>query len=112
MVGVTILRVAGDLDRGTAAGVEREARAYIERRGVHLVLDLSRTTFMDTAAVHLMERLSRLSFASGGNLSVVLTCRRSRNLLDLVPPNADVDVVESVAEAVAHRPGFDLAHTA
>lgn len=106
-----IVRVDGDLDRGTAPEVDREARGQIERRRGGLVLDLSRTTFMDTAAIHLMELLSALAAAAGGTLAVVLACPRGQRLLDLVPPRADLRVVGSVTEAIAGWSGTDLADT-
>lgn len=110
--GGAIVSVEGDLDRGTAPEVDREARGQIERGGANLVLDLSRTRFMDTAAIHLMERLGSLVAAAGGGMAVVLTCPRAHRLLELVPPRADLRVVGSVTEATAAWSGVDLADTA
>lgn len=103
-----ILRVTGDIDRVTVPAVERRARRQIERNGGDLVLDLSATTFMAVAAIHLLERLSRLASASGGELFVVLGCARARRVLELVPPSASVNVVQTAEEAVAirRRAGF------
>lgn len=109
--GTAILSVAGDIDCGTAAEVEREAHGQVRRRARNLVLDLSRTTFMDTGAVDLMEKLSALAGSAGGGLTVVLTSRRARRLLELIPPSSPVNVVESLAAAVS-RPASNLADTA
>ena len=107
--GGALVRVEGSLDRGSAPSVEEEAGRQIDRHGARLVLDLSPTTFIDVAAIHLMETLSARVAAAGGTLIIVLTCPRAHWLLDLVPAHEQLCVVASVEDAMAAWPGQGLA---
>ena len=106
--GGAIVRVEGSLDRGTVPLVEEEARRQIDRHGARLVLDLSPTTFIDAAAIQLMDTLSAHAAAVGGTLLIVLTCPRAHRLLELAPAREELCVVVSVEEAMAAWPGHEL----
>lgn len=107
--GGAIVRVEGSLDRGTVPLVEEEARRQIDRHGARLVLDLSPTSFIDAAAIQLMDTLSVYATAAGGTIIIVLTCPRAHWLLEVVPAREKLCVVTSVAEAMAAWPGPGLA---
>jgi anti-anti-sigma factor len=109
VVGGAIVTVEGNLDRGTVEAVAAEARCQIGRHGARLVLDLSGTTFIDAAAITLMDTLSARTAALGGTLVIVLTCPRARWLLELFPAREPLRIVGSVSEATAAWPGPGLA---
>lgn len=105
-----ILSVEGDLDRTNVAEVQREAESERTRAdgplrsGGLLVLDLSRTTFMDTSGLRLIHDLHRGSASGTTARLVVVGTPRVARVLALAPSHSDVVVVTvEAAEAVAAR---------
>lgn len=108
--GGAIVCVEGPLDERTVAALDSEVRRQSDRHGSRLVLDLSRSTLIDAAAIALMDKLSFRADAAGGTVIIVLPCARAGWLLDLVPTREELQVVGSVAEAMTAWPGRALAN--
>jgi anti-anti-sigma factor len=49
---IVVVRIQGELDRSNATEVRRAISARVTNESVGLVLDLSTTTFIDSAGVH------------------------------------------------------------
>jgi anti-anti-sigma factor len=88
--GAPRVSVAGEIDRSTVDVVRLEANRQIELHGPGLVLDLVRTSFMDSSALHLIEALRLRTSEQGGALVVVVATYGVRRLLEIAPPPRDV----------------------
>lgn len=83
-VGITVLRVRGEVDIVSAGGLtEAATAATVGARAV--LLDLSGVTFFDSAGVRLVDRLARACARNGAGFRVLApTGGRARRILDLV----------------------------
>ncbi len=85
----TIVAVEGELDRGNVAAVRRVAHDASSRPR-SLILNLSTTTFVDSAGLHLIYELAaRQRKASAPQLVVTGVSRRVQRTLDLAPQPDD-----------------------
>jgi anti-anti-sigma factor len=91
--GTPRVSVQGEIDKATVDVVRRHAQRQIERNGPRLVLDLVRTSFMDSSGLHLIEALRRRTSEQGGALVLVVATYGVRRLLGIAPPSSDVLVV-------------------
>jgi anti-sigma B factor antagonist len=99
--GVPRVSVQGEIDMATAGAVRAGALRQIELHGPTLVLDLSRTSFMDSSGLHLIEELRDRTCGNGGGLALVVATKGVRRLLEIAPPPSDVQVVGTDAQAEA-----------
>jgi anti-anti-sigma factor len=91
--GAPRVSVRGEIDKATVDVVRREAYRQIQLHGPRLVLDLVRTSFMDSSGLHLIEALRRRTAEQGGALVLVVATYGVRRLLGIAPPSSDVLVV-------------------
>ena len=91
--GAPRVSVQGEIDMATVDVVRRQAHRQIELHGPGLVLDLVRTSFMDSSGLHLIEALSRRTSAQGGAFVLVVATYPLRRLLEIAPPPSHVLVV-------------------
>ena len=90
--GVPRLSVEGEIDRATVDVVRRHADRQIELHGPRLILDLARTSFMDSSGLHLIETLRRSTSEQGGALVLVVATYGVWRLLEIAPPPSDVRI--------------------
>jgi anti-anti-sigma factor len=103
--GALRVSVQGEIDRSTVDVVRRQANRQIELHGPGLVLDLVRTSFMDSSGLHLIEAL-RGRTSEPGALVLVVATYGVRRLLEIAPPPSDVLVVDARSQrdaAVTNR---------
>jgi anti-anti-sigma factor len=91
--GAPRVSVRGEIDKATVDMVRREAYRQIRLHGPRLVLDLVRTSFMDSSGLQLIEALRRRTSEQGGALILVVATYGVRRLLGIAPPSSDVLVV-------------------
>jgi anti-sigma B factor antagonist len=91
--GAPRVSVQGEIDMATVDVVRRQAHRQIELHGPGLVLDLVRTSFMDSSGLHLIEALRRRTSEQGGALVLVVATYGVRRLLEIAPLPSDVSVV-------------------
>jgi anti-anti-sigma factor len=91
--GAPRVSVQGEIDTATVDVVRRQAQRQIELHGPRLVLDLVRTSFMDSSGLQLIEALRRRTSEQGGALILVVASYGVRRLLGIAPPPSDVLVV-------------------
>jgi anti-anti-sigma factor len=104
--GAPRVSVQGEIDRSTVDVVRRQANRQIELHGPRLVLDLVRTSFMDSSGLHLIEALRPRTSEQGGALVLVVATYGVRRLLEIAPPPSDVPVVDARSQrdaAVTNR---------
>jgi anti-anti-sigma factor len=91
--GAPRVSVRGEIDRATVDVVRREAYRQIELHGPRLILDLVRTSFLDSSGLRLIEALRRRTCEEGGALVLVVASYGVRRLLAIAPPSSEVLVV-------------------
>jgi anti-anti-sigma factor len=104
--GAPRVSVQGEMDRSTVDVVRRAANRQIEHHGPSLVLDLVRTSFMDSSGLHLIEALRHRTSEQGGALVLVVATYGVRRPLEIAPPPSDVLVVVAQSQrdaAVTNR---------
>jgi anti-anti-sigma factor len=103
--GAPRLSVQGEIDRSTVDVIRREANRQMELHGPRLVLDLVRTSFMDSSGLHLIEELRPRTTEQGGSLVLVVATYGVRRVLEIAPPASEVVVVVARSQrdaAIAH----------
>ena len=98
--GAARVSVHGEIDMATAGAVLTRALRQIDLHGPSLVLDLTRTSFMDSSGLHLIEALRRRTCGQGGELVLLVATHCVQRLLEIAPPASDVQVVSTSAQAV------------
>jgi anti-anti-sigma factor len=98
----TVVNVAGEIDMETGpAFQEGLLRAIGAGRG-GLIVDLSRATFLDSAALtSLVNAFDNLRKHGGGKLAIVATDPRMRALFEVARLDRDFRIYVSRADAVA-----------
>jgi len=100
---VTVLELSGEFDAYTAYELRRYLALYPPSRFVHVVMDLRRLGFIDSAGIAVIVALGKQATARAGTLRLVipeshlLVKLRRMGLVKLWPIHADV---ESALEAV------------
>lgn len=69
--GALLVAVVGELDMATAPAVERCVQDQVRARPGHLIVDLSRTTFLSARGVELLVTTRQLAEDAGVGLHVV-----------------------------------------
>jgi anti-sigma B factor antagonist len=83
--GAIVANVAGELDISNASDLGSALESAVPQRALGLVLDLSDTTYIDSAGIHLLFRL-------GGRLT-----RRRQQLRVVVPDRAPIRKIVNLA---------------
>ena len=100
--GVRVLRITGELDVLTAQPLHDRVTAFGDDRP--LVLDLTDVTFVDSAAVSVVDRLARTQATRGGLRVVAPPGGRPRRVLDIVGFGAGLVVDDLEHALVELRP--------
>jgi anti-sigma B factor antagonist len=99
--GAPRLSVRGEIDLATVGVVRRHAHDQIALHGPSLVLDLVRTSFMDSSGLQLIEALRQRTAEQGGALVLVVATYGVRRLLEIAPPSDDVRILVAWSQADA-----------
>lgn len=94
-----VVALAGEVDRFTA-GVVRRTLARAEESGRDVVLDLSRTLFIDSTALGVVAAAAKRSRSSGRKLVLVVSDRNLRRTLRVTAIDLLCSVFASRAEAL------------
>ncbi len=93
----TVVELSGEFDAYTAFELRRHLALYPSSRFVHVVMDLRRLGFVDSAGIAVIVALSKQAAARSGTLRLVipeghlLVKLRRMGLIKLWPIHADVD---------------------
>jgi anti-anti-sigma factor len=99
--GVRVVAVAGELDISNVAALE-DATFDLPNEALGMVLDLTATTFIDSATIGLLFDLDRALGRRGQPLRVVCSPRApARRVLDLMSFDPDALTEEDSAAAIA-----------
>ena len=99
-----MVTAAGEIDVTNADGLRDALLSALNAGALGLVVDMSETTFLDSAGVTAVVRASRRATASDAVLRLAVTAPQVLRVLNLVGIDRLVEVHPSVAEAIASLP--------
>jgi anti-anti-sigma factor len=99
-----VVTAAGEIDLTNAASLRDTLLSILNAGALGLVVDLTATTFIDSAGVSALVRASRRAAATEATMRLAVTAPAVLRVLDLVGINRLIEAHPSVAEAVASLP--------
>lgn len=97
----TVVDVTGEIDMETGPAFQEGLLHALGAGRGGLIVDLSRATFMDSAALtSLVNAFDSLRKRGGGKLAIVATDPRMRALFDVARLDRDFQIFETRADAV------------
>jgi anti-anti-sigma factor len=99
-----VVAAPGEIDLTNAEGLRDALLSALNAGALGLVVDMTATTFIDSAGVTALVRASRRAGATEATLRLAVTSPAVLRVLDLVGVGQLVEVHTGVAEAVASLP--------
>ncbi len=97
-----VVSVAGEVDLYTCPELKEELLRVVDEGAVHVVVDLTQTTFIDSTGLGVLLRgAERLGRREGGRLSVVCSDVNIRRIFELTGLDRIFGVYGSRSEALA-----------
>ena len=97
---IVLVHVGGEIDLASAPTLRESLSSAVPNRALGLVIDLSRTTYLDSSGVSLVFDLAERLGRRGQQLRLVVPEGAPlRRVLRIVDANGTVPVVPSVGEA-------------
>jgi anti-sigma B factor antagonist len=99
-----VVAASGEVDLTNADGLRNVLLSALDAGARGLVVDMTATTFLDSAGVTALVRTSRRASATGTTLRLAVTAPSVLRVLDLVGLDRLIGVYPGVSEAVASLP--------
>jgi len=99
-----VVTAAGEIDLTNAEGLRDALLSALNAGALGLVVDMTATTFLDSAGVTAVVRASRRAAASEATVRLVVTATPVLRVLNLVGIDRLIEVHPSVTAAVASLP--------
>jgi len=93
------LTPVGELDIATAPQLEQEVRSLLGRAVRHLVIDLSRLTFIDSSALRLFIVLNDRSAGEGWTLSLIRPTGQDRSVFEITGAEETLPFIDDAGRA-------------
>jgi anti-sigma B factor antagonist len=116
-----VVSLPDEIDISNADGVREILLSTINRGAAMLVVDMSTTTFCDSAGVNALVRAFKRATASGAGMRLVVATPAVQRILAITGVDHLIDIFTSVAAAMAAvdhagaperaQPGYATAHT-
>jgi anti-sigma B factor antagonist len=100
-----VVTAAGEVDLTNAEGLRDALLSALNSGALGLVVDLTATTFIDSAGVTALVRASRRASATEASVRLAVTATPVLRVLNLVGIDQLLDVHPSVTDAMASLPG-------
>lgn len=100
-----VVSVSGEIDLETASQLSEHALSATRERSPHLVLDLSRVTFMDSTGLQVLIAIKRRAELAGGSLTLVGVARAVMKVLTVTGLSETFTIVDTVEQATGERTG-------
>ena len=99
--GIPVARISGEVDMSNAAELSLAMQRAVEQEATGLVIDLSGTSYLDSAGLHFIFDLGKRLRDRGQKLVLVVPEDSALNrLLDLVKVDSLAPVVRTAGEAL------------
>jgi anti-anti-sigma factor len=99
-----VVTAAGEIDLTNAEGLRDTLLSALNSGALGLVVDMTATTFLDSAGVTALVRASRRAAATEATLRLAVTGAAVLRVLNLVGIDRMIEVHPSVTDAVASLP--------
>lgn len=99
-----VVAAPGEVDLTNADGLREALLSALDRGARGLVVDMTQTTFLDSAGVTALVRASRRASAGNATLRLAVTAPAVLRVLNLVGLDQVISVYPGVSEAVASLP--------
>ena len=99
-----VVTASGEVDLTNADGLREALLSALDRGARGLVVDMTQTTFLDSAGVTALVRASRRASAGNATLRLAVTAPAVLRVLNLVGIDQVISVYPGVSEAVASLP--------
>src|ERR1700735_510548 len=101
--GVVVACFAGERDRSDTDSLREKLLGALTAGGHGLVCDLSLLSYIDSAGVHLLHRLSRALQTDGQRIALILPTESTpRRVLEIVGVTEAIPLFANVNDAVTH----------
>lgn len=97
---VGVVRLPAEVDIATAPAVRDELFSSVNRGGIHLVVDATQVTFMDSSGVNALVRGRERAERLGGSAHVVTTSRQVLRVLAVTQLDRVLAVVPTMEQAL------------
>lgn len=95
----SVVRLPAEVDLGSASEVRDALLSAVNRGSVHLVVDATRTRFLDSSGLNALVRARERTDRLGGSLHLVTSCPAVLRVLALSQLDRVIAVVPTLAEA-------------
>lgn len=99
-----VVAASGEVDLTNADGLREALLSTLDAGARGLVVDMTQTTFLDSAGVTALVRASRRASAGNATLRLAVTAPAVLRVLNLVGIDQVISVYPGVSEAVASLP--------
>ena len=106
---VAVVTFPAEVDVSNAGQIRQDLAAVLAQNASLVIVDMSTTTFCDSAGVTALVRTVRQAHASGAGLRVAASAPAVTRVLSITGVDRLIDIYPSVAAAMAD-PGNDTAH--
>jgi anti-sigma B factor antagonist len=100
-----VVAVPGELDLTIADGLREALLGVLNAGALGLVVDMTTTTFCDSAGISAITRAARRAAANDAAIRLAVTSAAVLRVLELVGINRLIDVYPDVDAALASLPG-------
>jgi len=100
--GIAALSVAGEADLYTAPELRAALASAIDEGARGVVVDLSKTTFLDSTTLGVLMGAVRRLRASGGEIAIVCRDQRINKIFEITLLDQILAIFDDVDAAVAH----------
>lgn len=98
---VAVVSLPVEIDISNADQIREDLLSVVNRGAGTLIVDMSATTFCDSAGVNALVRTLKRATASGTGMRLVVSTHAVRRVLDITGVDRLIDVYPSVAASLA-----------
>jgi anti-sigma B factor antagonist len=98
--GAAVVAAVGEFDLAMSTELRDELEAAVRELSPHLVIDLSRTLFLDSSGIGALMSAAKLARTSGGWVRLVAPQPNVRRVLELTQIDTVLDLYDDVDAAV------------
>jgi anti-anti-sigma factor len=98
---IAVVRLPPEVDLASSGEVRDQLLSTVNRGGIHLVVDATAVTFMDSSGVNALVRARERTERLGGSIHVVTTSRPVRRVLEITQLDRVLALVPTVDDAMA-----------